>query len=131
MTRAVVRAAHSGWAALRQDVLERDRACVFAPIGRPAGAGIQDHTCRTRYGEAIDWSRVSAADADVELDHVKEEPAAGVKAKDDSAHLVTVCWCAHHLGLATGDGGRRYERAWLAFWYPEVWATFLERQGIA
>jgi hypothetical protein len=116
---------------------------VFAPEvalvhERPA-PGIPDHVCRDRGGLVIDWFRVPLFLAEVELDHVKEPMGIGepivrrtdrhsYKAPDDTAHLVTACYAAHHLGLATSHEGRDYERLWLAAWYPTTWRAFLDRR---
>lgn len=137
-----------GWPTVYRAVLSRDRACIFAPASQlPAWmlderrVGIPGHVCRGRNGREIDWGRTTAARGatygDVELDHVKEQPAIGApivkrkdrhsyKAPDDEAHLVTACYYAHHGGLATSHRGREYEREWLAARYPQVWATTTE-----
>ena len=139
MSRPVVTAEVDGWGAVRAEVVHRDRACIFTPVGqldrrdRPL-AGIPDHFCRDRWSSPIPWWRIARIDpsgdsALFELDHVKEEPMMGQKAPDDSAHLVMACHLAHQGGLATSHEGREYERRWLAAFYPDVWATFLERRA--
>lgn len=129
----IVSAKVDGWGTLFRLVKLRDRACVFSPVGialrggRPL-PGVPDHFCQDRDRRPILWHRANILTADVELDHVKEEPMMGAKAPDDEAHLATVCYLAHHGGLATSAEGRDYERRWLASFYPAVWSTYLARQ---
>lgn len=107
----VLTAERDGWAAVRNQVLARDRGCIFRDRG---------------YGECA---------GPTDLDHVKEQPQIGglqikkradkhsYKAPDDEAHLVSVC-AAHHRGerqVATSKEGRQFERDYLAERYPEVW----------
>jgi hypothetical protein len=134
--RQILTAAVDGWAAVRLEVVRRDRACIFAPLGpleragRPAN-GDPEHFCRDGYDTPIPWHRLSdQAKLRVgEQDHIKEEPMLGAKAPDDTAHLVLTCYLAHHRGLATSHEGRDYSRAWLAHFYPTTWAVFLERRS--
>lgn len=105
---------------------------AYGPGGRREWPGDPDHFCRDRYGNPIPWHRTSITAAAergaVELDHVKVEPMMSRKAPDDEAHLVVVCYGAHHAGLATSAGGRKYERDGLASMYPQVWAEWSARQ---
>ena len=143
-----------GWPAVIERVLERDRRCIFADMGPiirlgvSAIRGLPEHWCRGRYGEPIPWWKARGSIRElhragaVELDHVKEQPSVGApivkrldkhsyKAPDDEAHLVVACHGAHHGGLATSHEGREFERAWLAAIYPDVWASWIERQAAA
>lgn len=106
----VLSADKDGWAAVRNQVLARDRGCIFRDRG---------------YGDC---------GGPTDLDHVKQTPKIGdpvvkrknkhsYKAPDDEAHLVSVC-AAHHRGerqVATSHEGRQYERDYLAERYPEIW----------
>lgn len=126
---ALITAELDGWPRLLRAVLVRDQACVFAPRDRlpmwllvPGREGWPGHECLDRDRRPIRWGASTALAehprGGVELDHVKEELALSVKAPHDEAHLVVVCWSAHHRGLATSHAGREYERAWLATRYP-------------
>lgn len=133
----VLTAEIDGWDVVRLAVAERDAGCVFSPRPpmdrRGPANGLPDHFCRNRYAAPILWYRYPARAMldQAELNHVKEEPMAAVKAPDDTAHLVMVCYGAHHGGLATSADGLEYQRAWLAHFYPVVWAVFLERRAAA
>jgi hypothetical protein len=139
----ILTAEADGWPALRRHVLLRDGKCIFSYLGPIVKIGVQpipgdsEHFCRDRYGEPIPWHRLRGSILDladrgaVELDHVKLELALSKKAPDSSAFLATVCYAAHHGGLATSKAGRQHEREWLSALYPVPWTVFLERQGLA
>jgi hypothetical protein len=129
-----------GWPAVIDRVLSRDGRCIYADVGPIIRIGVSiergltDHFCRDLYGEPIPWHRLRASVADlhrrraVELDHIKEELAMGIKAPDDEAHLVVACHGAHHGGLSTSDAGREFSRRWLSTIYPQVWARFVQNR---
>ncbi len=66
---------------LRHAVLLRDGACMAFKFGFP-------HVCRNQWGK----EHSPYALTKLTLDHVKEQPMCGQRARSDLGHCVALCW---------------------------------------
>lgn len=85
-------------------VVRRDGGCVAMLLAASDG-------CRNAWGYPVPLTEMVRG-IGIELDHVKDQPAMGVRAPSDPAHLVALCHHHHQGGWATRN--RPLLRSYLA-----------------
>lgn len=107
---------------LWESVWRRDCAVADGCVARYLGA---PGACKNVWGDPARDSMDRPLRSAHQVDHVHEDGSAmALRAKSDMQHLVTLC-ASHHESWARGH--RTEERRYLARFYPDLYAGYIER----